>query len=261
MKIDSIAYLSKIANEDPKNKMFFGILLLFICIFADSVIASTFVIVFMAILTVSKAGISAKIYGKLMLIPLSFLIIGTITIFITGHDSREGLYLSMQIGNRFYGIDQASLTYGLHLFLRALGAVSCMYFISLNTPVNDMLLALHKMKIPKLLISITEMIYRYIFVLLDEMRKMKVAQASRLGYRDFKTAVKSSGTLIAALFLRTYLRCDRVYCALESRGYDGEAKALPKVYENHKAWIAAGIILGAGIIMTAAAERYFIPWI
>ncbi|MBC5649191.1 cobalt ECF transporter T component CbiQ [Christensenella tenuis] len=261
MKIDNIAYLSKIANEDPKNKMFTGILLLLLCIFADSVIASVVVIAVMAILTVSKANISLKTYGRLMLIPLSFLIIGTLTIFITGHDSNAGLYFSMQIGDRFYGMDRDSLVYGLHLFLRALGAVSCMYFISLNTPVNDILLAFHKMRLPKLLISLAEMIYRYIFVLLDEMHKMKVAQASRLGYQNFKSGIKSAGTLVAALFLRTYLRCDRVYCALESRGYDGEAKALPKTYENHKTWLAAGILLGVGIIITAFVERHFIPWI
>ncbi|WMJ22028.1 cobalt ECF transporter T component CbiQ [Paludicola sp. MB14-C6] len=258
IKIDSYAYSSKLSKELPKSKLLFGCIPLMICLFANSFLANIVTIILMGLISVKYTQIGFRKYLNLMLIPFAFLIIGTLSIIISKHSIGHRVLLGFQLQNSVYGIDYTSLMYGLNLILKALAAVSCMYFISLNTPMTDILAALEKLKIPKLMISLMELIYNYIFILLDEAAKMKIAQSSRLGYIDFKTSVKSTGELIARLFLRTYMRCDRIYSALESRGYTGEFKTLEKTYGNQKKLMLFSILNGVILIAISFIERRFI---
>lgn len=258
LKIDDYAYSSKLAKEVPKNKMFFGIIPLTICLFANSFLVSTLTILLMAVMSIRFTQISCMSYLKLMLVPFGFLFIGTATIIVTKHPLGQDLLIGFTLGDSHYGIDNTSLFYGINLILRALSAVSCMYFISLNTPMHDMLFALQKLRVPKLLLSLMELIYSYIFVLLDEARKMKIAQSSRLGYCNFKSSVNSTGELIAMLFIRTYLRCDTIYSALESRCYTGELKMLQKEYETHKFFCVLTPFTCVILIIAALLERGYL---
>ena len=40
-----------------------------------------------------------------------------------------------------------------------------MYFLSLNTPVTDLTMALERLHVPRLLVELMELIYRFIFVI------------------------------------------------------------------------------------------------
>lgn len=258
LQIDDYAYSSTLTREIPKNKLFFGILPLIICLVSDSISVSILTILLMAVLSMKYSKISCYKYLKLMFIPFGFLLIGTATIIISKNPLEQELLLGLTLGGNQYGIMAESLLYGIRLILRALSCVGCMYFISLNTPMSDLLYALQKLHVPKLLISLMELIYNYIFVLLDEAHTMKIAQSSRLGYHNFKTSIKSTGELIAMLFLRTYLRCDNVYSALESRGYTGELKMLEKSYEDHKGFVIWTVLIGLVLTAVAVLERSFI---
>jgi len=70
------------------------------------------------------------------------------------------------------------------------------------------------------------LVYRYIFVLLDEVITMREAQRIRLGYRNWKSSLKSVIDLGGNLILRAYDRAERVYEAMVVRGYAGENRAI-----------------------------------
>lgn len=131
LKFDDYAYSSSIAKEMPKNKLFFGIIPLILCLFANSFWVSILTIVLMAIMSLKFSKITFLNYLKLMLIPFSFLLVGTVTIIITKHPLDSDLLIGIIFKNSVIGIDINSLVYGLNLIFRALSAVSCMYFISL----------------------------------------------------------------------------------------------------------------------------------
>lgn len=171
------------------------------------------VLVLMGVLSIIFTRISVCQYLKLLAIPLSFLIVGTLTVVISQFPPGHQVLFGIAVGGKLWGMDTASLLYGLHLVFRALAAVGCMYFISLNTTVHDLLVFFRRMKFPAILVSLMELIYRYVFVLLDEAGKIKTAQSSRLGYRTFRSSVQSTGALFASLFFRAYLRCDKIYSA------------------------------------------------
>lgn len=260
LMIDEMSYASPLRGISPKAKIVFGLLPLIICIVAQSFWVSGIAIVTMSASAALVTKLALKRYLKLLAIPFSFLIIGTITIVISRYPENTPLLLGITISRHIYGITLQSLESGLRIIATALGAVSCMYFITINTPMNDILTALRSMKVPSLLVSLMELIYRYIFVVLDEARRMRQAQESRLGYVTFRRSIRSCGELCGALFLRVFLRSDRMYAALESRGYDGEFKALAPEFSHAGKLVACAIGLNFLLLAVAVAEVIISNW-
>lgn len=93
--------------------------------------------------------------------------------------------------------------------------------LSATTQSRDLLTSFQKLKVPAILIQITSFMFRYTAVVVDEMNRMKVARISRgfeaRGVADWKIL----GQSMAALFIRSYERGERVHLAMLSRGYDG----------------------------------------
>ncbi len=241
--IEETAYTSKISKVNPHSKIILGLTSLIICLSFNTYMVSILTIIVMGFLSIVYGKTAIRKYLGLLSIPLGFLLLGTVTILISRCDITKDVLLYFRVFSNYYGITVASLQKGLLLILRALGAVSCMYFVSLNTTMNDILTALRQCKIPVLLVSLMELIYRYIFVILQEANKIKIAQHSRLGYKDFKTSMKSLGELVAMVFLRTFLRCDKIYASLQSRGYEGEFKVIKQPYQSSKViWLLCVVI-------------------
>ncbi len=252
--INDYAYHSKIKNIHPILKLILGMIPIFMVLLLNSLTVSLFVLAVMGGFTVANCKISVTRYLKLLLLPIAFLLLGILPIIFSLGQSGDTLF-SIAIGNLTIYCQWQNLLDGLLLFFKALSAVSCMYFIALNTTMNDLIYAFKKMKAPMLFISLMELIYRYIFVLLEEYKKIFVAQRSRLGYKNFKTSIVSTGRLIAALFLKTYNKCDRVYNALLSRAYAGEIPALEHKYEKSLSMYMAAYALPLCIAMVFLLEK------
>ena len=106
-----------------------------------------------------------------------------------------------------------------------LGTVSAV-LLSATTSFPDVLHGLERMRAPRLLCVIAAFMYRYLFVIADEARRMRVALAAR-GYRP-RHALQAAaiGRVAISLFLRTYDRAERVYVAMLARGYAGSTPRL-----------------------------------
>lgn len=254
--IDKYAYASKLARVSPKAKIIFSMLPLLICICLNSIIVSSITIVIMAFATVKYGKLPLSKYIKFLFIPFGFLIIGTITILINRFGQDHTLLLGINIGKFAYGIDDESVMKSGKLVLKALGAVSCMYFLSLNTPMSDLFQVLSNTRLSPIIVTLMELIYRYIFVLLDELERMNTAKDSRLGNCNFKTALRSTGELVSMLFLRAYQRSDRIYAALESRGYNGKFASLEEEFIYSKKMNAASILVCCLLISVWGMERF-----
>ncbi len=122
--------------------------------------------------------------------------------------SRDGL-------TTFFGVSSKAL----------IGTVSAV-LLGATTTFPDVLHGLERMRAPKLLTLIAAFMYRYLFVIGGEVRRMRVALAAR-GYRP-RHALQAAaiGRVATALFLRTYDRGERVYVAMLARGYSGATPRL-----------------------------------
>lgn len=195
------------------------------------------VLIFLLILA-SRIPLVFIIRRSLVIIPFVLLI--TISVpFIKGQEA---------IGN--YSIGRLNLTFyheGLMVFLnillKAYLSILCMILLMTSTKFNNFLKALEKLRLPLLITMILSFMYRYIFVIQDEVMKMKQAKDSRTVGGSHWFHFKIISNMIGVLFIRSFERAESVYLAMCSRGFDGRIKTLNELYITYKDWFfLTGII-------------------
>jgi cobalt/nickel transport system permease protein len=94
------------------------------------------------------------------------------------------------------------------------------------TAFRKILSALEWFRVPTALVATLHLMYRYLFVLADQLGRMARARRSR-SFSDARWVdwPLSSG-LIAALMLRSFERGERVHSAMIARGWDGTVRSL-----------------------------------
>ncbi|NME84248.1 cobalt ECF transporter T component CbiQ [Clostridium sp. SM-530-WT-3G] len=212
-------------NVNPKLKIIFAILSLIICILADNIYVSLFISLTMGIITVYIGGISFHDYISLLTIPIGFMIMGSIAIAVGFSTKPIGQYnLNLHIFYIYSSNENIIKT--LKVILKAFGAVSSLYMMTLSTNTSEIISSLRSIRIPKIIIELMNLIYRFIFILIDVQCKMKNSAQSRLGYVDFKTACYSFGSTVGNLLIVSMKKANAYYEAMESRCYDGEMNFL-----------------------------------
>lgn len=139
-----------------------------------------------------------------------------------------------------------------------------------STPFPELLQAMRTVGIPRLLVAMFGLTWRYLFVLVDEALRLMRARAARSGinpdlftdqYAEHENRRERegggitwrahvAGSMAGSLFIRGFERSDRIYTAMLSRGYDGEVRLLPlpALSRVSKLVLFAGFIL-LGILL------------
>lgn len=226
---DKYAYASNIYKIDPLSKVIFTFFMLLMCLFLNNLYVSIFLlIVSMVLIIYTNPQVDFFTYIKFMIVPAAFLITAILPVLIVQDSNLK--FIIIEKYN--IGITENSLSFSINLVFRAVSAVSITYFLALSTPMVYFLESLHKLKLPKLFISLMELVYRYIFILLDEAYAVYKSQVLRLGYKNFKSSIICLGELAATLFIRAYKKADLSYECLLSRTYNGEINTIDEVYES-----------------------------
>ncbi|MGD9014508.1 MAG: energy-coupling factor transporter transmembrane component T [Candidatus Omnitrophota bacterium] len=88
-----------------------------------------------------------------------------------------------------------------------------------TTRFNHLLNELRNLRVPGLIIMLLSFMYRYLFVVEDEiLRKKRALDLRSAGKRDWKI-MKSTANMLGSLFIHTYERAERIYLAMCARGY------------------------------------------
>lgn len=250
ISLDKVAYTSKLLKNNPSEKLLFSILTLFSCIFFNNILVSLMVLLIMYLSVTYLGGIENRLFFKLMSIPLIFLIIGILTIIIVKLKPNQETLFKMTMFSNEYGITTKTFMQGLTLMLKSLAAVSCLYFLILTTPVLDIFYCLEKLKLPKLLVEIISLVYRYIFLFIDVAQMIYISQDARLGYSTLKSSFNSSGRLVSSLFLTALKQANESFVCLEARCYTGEFKFIDKIYISSKRNIILILLVNIVLITT-----------
>jgi len=97
-----------------------------------------------------------------------------------------------------------------------------------TTPFHGVLEGLARLRVPRAFVIQLAFLYRYLWVLLDELMRMRRARAARDGgLGPWSLRFRSHAGVVGVLFLRTYDRAERIYWAMASRGFDGRLPAPP----------------------------------
>ena len=255
LSIDRYAQCSRLRVVNPFLKVIFALAVLLLCVGADSAAVGLLVSVGMLLACISLGGAPARYVLSLMAIPVLFIVVSCLAILFEVSRTPLGFF-DIPLFGLYLSATAAGLKRALLLFCKAYGAVSCLYFLSLTTPMQEILEVLRAAHLPKLVIELMYLIYRYIFLLLDVQHRMTIAANARLGYADRRNAWYTfshiSGNLLAASFRRSGACFD----AMEARCYDGTLRFLTRYAPVRLLHVA----ICALCLLSLAGFTVFIKW-
>jgi cobalt/nickel transport system permease protein len=131
--------------------------------------------------------------------------------------------VSVPLSQGFRGgweIAQGILLRGTESFLAGLWLVSVV-------PFDRLLATLRRLGLPTILVAILAFMYRFLFVLWNELDTMRAARRARTFDRaGLVFRWRNSAQMIGMLLIRSLGRSERVYGAMCARGWDGTLRTL-----------------------------------
>lgn len=106
----------------------------------------------------------------------------------------------------------------LVLAVKSTLCLATMVLLSNTTPFADLLHVLRAARVPALLVTTLSLMYRYLFVLVDEGQRMKRARLSRTFTPRRVWTWHTMATVVSQLFIRASERAERIYAAMCARG-------------------------------------------
>lgn len=154
-------------------------------------------------------------------------------------------------------ITQQGVTAATLLVLRVGASVSLAVLLTLTTRWNTLLKALSVFRIPSVFITVLEMTYRYIFLLLQTSSEMFMAWRSRLVGRSSSSEQRWFVTsTIGNLWGKTHATSEEVHSAMLSRGYTGQPKTLLHFRMKRSDWLWIALVLTVTVLFVGG-DRVF----
>lgn len=146
------------------------------------------------------------------------------------------------------GWPRAGVTVG-----RAVLAAATTLVLAATTRMTDLLHALRWLRVPRTLVTVTGLLYRYLFVLVDEGERMQRARLARAGRRP--RAWRGAAPLLATLLLRAHARAEAVYRAMLARGLSSAAPPAPA----RRLTAGDGLLVAVAVAMALAGALTPMP--
>jgi cobalt/nickel transport system permease protein len=237
-QIDRYAYTNKLSKCSPVTKAFFALSTLIITVSAQSIVVPIIVFLIMTALVLLLAGVKARFYVNLLRYPTFMVALSCLLIALFPFNAGEAL-TQLAFNGFTWAISKSAVTLAINIFFRVEGALSCLFFLVLTTSITDLSLLLRRAHVPKALVEISMLIYRYIFVFLEVAEQMTIAQTMRLGKGGWMKKIRGLALLAGNLFIRALEQAERTFTAMSSRGYDGTIRVLEEFPKPNRVMLVA----------------------
>ena len=144
-------------------------------------------------------------------------------------------------------------------------SVQAALLLAFTTPFHELVDGLRQLRLPRIMVAIISFMYRYLAVLGEEATRMTRARAARSGAAPSGRAggsltwrARVTGSMVGSLFLRSYERSERIYAAMQARGFEGEFRHL----HTRSLRPAEVAVLGVVLLLCAAftlAANLWVP--
>ena len=175
----------------------------------------------------SQLGIGYTLKRSLVALPFALIAV-TVLFSIPGKP-----FFTFQLFTSHLVITDAGFLRFVSILIRSWLSVQMAILLVAVTRFPDLIHALEHLKVPAILTTIIAFLYRYLFVLTDEVFRLIRARESRSAASAGNRAgggvlwrARVAGNMAGQLFLRSYERSDRIYNAMLSRGYSGHLYTL-----------------------------------
>jgi cobalt/nickel transport system permease protein len=131
--------------------------------------------------------------------------------------------------------------------------VATSVILAATTPVPELLRGLERLRLPSAFTTVAGFMVRYLDVITDEVRRMRIARVSRGHDPRWIWQARAVAATAGTLFIRSYERGERVYLAMVSRGYAGSMPVLQDLAATRGQWLAALSLPAAAALVAATA--------
>jgi len=254
------AGVSLIHRFDPRVKFVLAVALILTNALIPPGAWPVFILLFTLILSIeilSELGVGYVLKRSLLAIP--FVLAALPLIFTV---SGQALF-SFSVGPWVITITYPGMERFISIVLKSWLSVQVAIVLAATTSFPDLLVSMRAVRVPRLLVSIFGLMWRYLFVLADEASRLIRARASRSGHSNLPNTksggkltwrARVTGGMAGNLFLRGIERSDRIYMAMVSRGYDGEARSMPFPVIRPSDWIV--LVLGLSLLVILITFAY-----
>jgi len=160
---------------------------------------------------------------------------------------------SIELGPWTLTVTQPGLERLISIGLKSWISVQAAIVLAGSTPFPDLMAAMRAVKVPRLLVAVFGLMWRYLFVMADEALRLIRARTARSGHAD-QPGLKPGGSLAwrgkvaggmaGSLFLRAIERSDRIYMAMVARGYNGDVRSFALARMRPVDWLILCSSLG-----------------
>jgi cobalt/nickel transport system permease protein len=207
------------------------------------------------------AGFGALKLSRGAFVALPFLLAAVPLIFLRAGDPLG----TVQLGPVALTISGEGLRQFTTIALKSWLSVQVALLLTFTTPFHDLVDALRRLRLPLVMVAIISFMYRYLAVLGEEGARMLRARAARsaagAGRRSggsIAWRARTTGGMVGALFLRSYERSERIYAAMQARGFEGTLRHLHGRGMTRGEW-AVGAILVASLVAFELAAQLWLP--
>ncbi|MGX1487123.1 cobalt/nickel transport system permease protein [Streptomyces griseus] len=245
LPIDAAAHSSRWRRRHPVDKAALGLGLTALAVSLPPWPGAALVLVAALAVLLGPAGVTARHLWRAYRVPLGFCVTGAATLLVQVGGPR-GLV----------ALDPGGPVRAGELLLRTSAASLGVLLFAFTTPMSDLLPRLVRAGVPAPVVDVALVTYRMSFLLLDAVRRIREAQAARLGHTTRAAAWRSLAGLGATAFVRAFDRAARLQTGLAGRGYDGTLRVLVAEARVSARFVALSVLLLAVLtILTFALER------
>lgn len=204
------------------------------------------------LVVVSLAGLPAGYAVRRSFVALPFALAAITVIFtLPGRP-----LLTLPVGPWQLVASDAGLARFASIVGRSWVAVQMAIALTATTRFPDLMHALRHLRVPPLIVAIVGFMYRYLAVLSDEVFRLLRARESRSAGAEGRPSggtiawrAQVAGHMAGQLFLRSYERSDRIFMAMQARGYAGEFLTINPHIMRRRDWAALAIAAAAALII------------
>lgn len=158
----------------------------------------------------------------------------------------------IQIGALTVGIHADGLLRFISIMIKIWLSVQAAILLNATTSFNDLLNGLAQLRVPDIFVAIYSLMWRYLFVIVQEAERMMHARACRSarlpgakrGGNTVFWRAAVTGRMAGSLFLRSLERSDRVYLAMQARGYSGmQPQTAAERFTGQEILLVAGVMM------------------
>jgi cobalt/nickel transport system permease protein len=224
---------SLVHRLDPRVKLALTLAFIFTTALTPTGAWPVYVLLFSLVLSVvllSELGVGYVLKRASLALPF---MLAALPVLVT---IRGAPVLTAPIGRWTLTVTQEGAERFASIVVKSWLSVQVAIVLASSTPFPELLVAMRAVGIPRLLVAIVGLAWRYLFVMADEALRLMRARAARSGHPaqpgmwsggSVAWRARVTGGMAGSLFLRSFERADRIYAAMLSRGYDGEVRVLP----------------------------------